>query len=139
MTIDIMKVLGEARQLSEAGKNSEAQKLLHKVLAVDPDNQLAHLMLGGAYFCEDKFTEAEVIFKNLVALAPGVGKFSIALFNTQWKLGHHEESIAEIRRFLAAADKESEKQIIEEYIYITKEFANKRRVLGQGPMSLPEN
>ncbi len=125
MTTDILEVLAEARQLSEAGKNSEAQKLLHEVLVVDPNNQLAHLMLGGAYFCEDRFTEAEVIFKNLVALAPDIGKFSIALFNTQWKLGRHEESIAEIRRFLAVADKESEKQIIEEYIQIIKEFANK--------------
>ncbi|VAW83416.1 hypothetical protein MNBD_GAMMA16-1543 [hydrothermal vent metagenome] len=125
MTIDIMETLGEARKLNEAGENSEAQKLLREVLVVDPGNQLAHLMLGGAYFCENKYTEAEVIFKNLVSLAPAVGKFSIALFNTQWKLGLYKESIAEIKRFLAIADKDLEKHTIEEYVQITKNLANK--------------
>jgi len=124
MTMNVEQILAEARGLSEAGRNDDARMLLLELLKEEPNNQTALLMLGGAYFCSDKFKEAEMIFERLVLLAPGVGQFSIALFNTLWKLDRHEEGLEEIRRFLAAADKDKERETIDQYIAITKRFAD---------------
>ncbi len=124
MTMNIEHILAEARSLSEADRNDDARMLLLELLKEEPNNQAALLMLGGAYFCSDKFKEAEMIFERLVLAAPGVGEFSIALFNTLWKLERQEEGLEEIRRFLAVADKEQERETIDQYVAITKKLAN---------------
>ncbi len=99
--------------------------LLLALLKSDANNQAALLMLGGSYFTSEKFQEAEMVFERLVLMAPGRGEFSIALFNTLWKQGRTEEALEEIKRFMAAADKQAEKATIDQYTSIIKEFAGK--------------
>ena len=118
MSLDVEKILKNARDLTEAGKKEEAQMCLLAVLKEDPDNIAALLMLGGAYFVDENFREAKVVFERLVTIEPGSGQFSIALFNTLWRLQQTEEALDEIRRFMAVADKVTEKETLAQYLSV---------------------
>lgn len=124
MSSDKEKNLEEARSLVELGKNDEARYCLLELLKDDPNNQAALLMLGGSYFTGGKYSEAEMVFERLVLMAPGEGKFSIALFNTLWKSGRTEEALEEIRRFLSIADSDKERETIDQYMQITNSIAD---------------
>ncbi len=101
---DKEKSLEQARLLSEEGKNDEARMRLLELLKEDPNNHVVLLMLGGSYFIDEKYSEAEIVFERLILMETNEGKFSIALFNTLWKSGRTEEALKEIRRFLSTAD-----------------------------------
>lgn len=124
MSSDKEKNLEEARSLIELGKNDEARYCLLELLKDDPNNQASLLMLGGSYFTGGKYSEAEMVFERLVLMAPGEGKFSIALFNTLWKSGRTEEALEEIRRFLSIADSDKERETIDQYMQITNSIAD---------------
>lgn len=115
--------LNQARRLAEAGKGEGARLMLLELLKTEPGNQAALMMLGGSYFTAGKLQEAEMVFERLVIMEPGNGSFSIALFNTLWKQGRHDEAAEEIRRFMAVADKVREKEVIDQYVAITKQMA----------------
>lgn len=118
MSLDVEKILKNARDLTEAGKKEEAQMCLLAVLKEDPDNIAALLMLGGAYFVDENFREAKIVFERMVTIEPGSGQFSIALFNTLWRLQQTEEALDEIRRFMAVADKVTEKETLAQYLSV---------------------
>lgn len=118
MSLDVEKILNNARDLTEAGKKEEAQMCLLAVLKEDPDNIAALLMLGGAYFVDENYREAKVVFERLVTIEPGSGQFSIALFNTLWRLQQTDEALDEIRRFMAVADKVTEKETLAQYLSV---------------------
>ena len=120
MSLDIENILKNARSLSEQGKKEEAQMCLLAVLKEEPDNISALLILGGAYFVDNNFKEARIVFERLVSIEPGTGQYSIALFNALWRLQQTEEALEEIRRFVAVADKVTEKDTLEQYVSILK-------------------
>ena len=120
MSIDIEKILNNARSLAEEGKKEEAQMCLLAVLKEEPDNIAALLMLGGAYFVDRNLKEASIVFERLVSIEPGSGQYSIALFNALWQQQKTEEGLEEIRRFITVANKESEKDTVEQYMSILK-------------------
>lgn len=120
MSIDVENILKNARSLAEQGKKEEAQMCLLAVLKEEPDNISALLMLGGAYFIDNNFKEARIVFERLVSIEPGTGQYSIALFNALWRLQQTEEALEEIRRFVAVADKVVEKDTLEQYVSILK-------------------
>ena len=119
MPIDIDQKLKNARSLSEAGQHQDARMNLLDVLQEEPEHQTALIMLGGAYFAMEKHSEAEMVFERLVLMDPRAGKFSIALFNTLWKMERREEALEEMKRFLEHADKESQTETISQYMSIT--------------------
>ena len=116
--MDIDNILKNARTLAEQGKKEEAQMCLLSVLKEQPDNIAALLMLGGAYFVDNNYKEAKIIFERLVSLEPAAGQYSIALFNTLIRLHEADEALEEIRRFMSVADKHAEKEVIDEYLAI---------------------
>lgn len=120
MSIDIAENLAKAKTLVEQGQDAKARRLLQTILAQEPDNQAALLMLGGSYFCDGMLQEAEIVFERLVLSDPGRGEYSIALFNTLWKLNRTEEALEEMRRFLSAADRVSERKTVEQYMALVK-------------------
>ena len=120
MSLDGENILKNARSLAEQGKKEEAQMCLLAVLKEEPDNISALLMLGGAYFVDNNFKEARIVFERLVSIEPGTGQYSIALFNALWRLQQTEEALEEIRRFVAVADKVTEKDTLEQYVSILK-------------------
>ena len=118
--LDSKLTLNQARELTEAGKHDEARLCLLKLLQKEPDNQAALIMLGGAYFSMEKYSEAEMVFERLILMSPGTGRYSIALFNTLWKLSRHDEALEEIKRFMTHADKQTENETVAQYIAFTK-------------------
>ncbi len=97
---------------------------LLELLKEDPNNHAALLMLGGSYFIDEKYSEAEMVFERLVLMGPGEGEFSIALFNTLWKSGRTEEALEEIKRFMSNADAVQEKETFDQYMSITDSIAD---------------
>ncbi len=124
MATDLDQQIHNARSLSEAGQHDDARMCLLEILKDDPENQTALIMLGGAYFSMKKYSEAEMVFERLVLMGPGIGEFSIALFNTLWKMDRHEEALEEIKRFMEHADQESETETINQYLSITEKISN---------------
>ncbi|HEB54690.1 MAG TPA: tetratricopeptide repeat protein [Gammaproteobacteria bacterium] len=120
---DIEESLKNAKALLEAGKGEAARVMLLELLKKDANNTTALLMLGGAYFYEKKFAEAEMVYQRLVLAEPGSGMLSIALFNSLWNQGRHEEATEEIRRFILVADKVQERETLEKYVVISNNIA----------------
>ena len=123
MSLDIEQTLRQARAFADTGNHDDARGLLLEALTDDPDNQAALLMLGGEYFTSAKYSEAEMVFERLILQSPGKGQFSIALFNTLWKMDRHEEALEEIKRFMAIADEDEESDIIKQYAEITLQIS----------------
>ncbi len=112
--------LEEAKSLLESNDSDKARVILLEVLKEEPNNQTVLMMLGGAYFYEKKFAEAEMVFERLVLAEPKLGQVSIALFNSLMAQGRHEEAVDEIRRFISAADPIVERETLEKYAEISK-------------------
>lgn len=68
-----------------------------------------------------KYSEAEMVFEQLILTDPGRGEFSIALFNSLWKMDRREEALEEIRRFMQHADTVAEKSTIQQYMKIIED------------------
>ncbi len=123
MTTDIESNLTQARSHLENNEPQRAHDLLIETLKIKPDSKPALLMLGGYYFSTGKLQEAEMIFEQLILLEPAVGQYSIALFNTLWKQQRFDDAFEEIRRFISVADKEAEKDTLDQYIEITRKLS----------------
>ena len=112
--------LKTAKDFLEAGKTEAGRMALLELLKDEPDNATALLMLGGAYFYEKKYAEAEMVYEKLILLEPGSGMLSIALFNSLWQQGRKDEAAEEIRRFISVADKVKERETIAKYAELIK-------------------
>ena len=123
MSLDIEQTLRQARAFADTGHHDDARGLLLEILTEDADNQAALLMLGGEYFSTAKYPEAEMVFERLILTSPEKGQFSIALFNTLWKMDRHEEALEEIKRFMAIADQDNEAETIKQYAEITLQLS----------------
>jgi len=126
--IDTEKILGQARSLMEEGKEEEARMWLLNLLKDKQNNVAALLMLGGSYFEENKFMEAKLVFQQLIKIDPGVGLYSIALFNTLWRLEETDGALEEIRRFMLHADKDTEKEAIAQYLSTLSVMENNNQI-----------
>lgn len=115
--------LEEAKSLLESNNSDEARIILLELLKDEPNNQTVLMMLGGAYFYEKKYAEAEMVFERLVLAEPKLGQVSIALFNSLMMQGRYEEAVDEIRRFISSADPVVERETLEKYAEISKAIA----------------
>ena len=124
--MDADGLLIKARDLAEQGNREESRMCLLKVLKEQPDNVAALLMLGGAYFVDKNYREARIVFEKLVSLKPGVGQYSVALFNTLINLQLVDDALEEVKRFMAVADKAAEKETIEQYLSVIEQIETAR-------------
>ena len=116
--MNIEENLQKAKQFVDAQQHDEARMCLLEILKEDPTNKAALILLGGSYYSMEKYAEAEMVFERLILLEPGVGQFSIGLFNTLWRMDRQEEALEEIKRFLSNADQDAENETIGQYIAI---------------------
>lgn len=121
---NIEETLQSIREGLQGGRADAARLALLQLLQQHPDHPTALLMLGGVYFHEHKYAEAQLAYERLVRLEPGSGMLSIALFNSLWRQGRHEDAAAEIHRFILAADPQRERHTIEQYAAISQAIAN---------------
>ena len=122
--MNIEETIQKAKQFVDANQHDEARMCLLEVLKKEPTNKAALIMLGGSYFSMEKYAEAEMVFERLILLEPGIGQFSIGLFNTLWRMNRQEEALEEIKRFLSHADQEVENETIGQYIAIINHIDN---------------
>lgn len=120
----IEETIQKAKELVDASQHDEARMCLLEVLKEEPTNKAALIMLGGSYFDMEKYAEAEMVFERLILLEPGIGQFSIGLFNALWRMNRQEEALEEIKRFLSHADQEFENETIRQYIAIINHIDN---------------
>jgi predicted Zn-dependent protease len=116
--------LEHARSLVKADKNEDARMCLLELLKQDANNHAALWMLGGSYFIDEKYSEAEIVFERLIIREPDAGKFSIALVNTPWKSDRTAEALEEIKRFMSTADAVKGKEAFDQYMKITDSIAD---------------
>jgi len=62
--------LGKARALLTEDRNQEAELVLRKTLALDPNNAMAHDLLGNLLSEFGRFDEARECFQRAIAIAP---------------------------------------------------------------------
>ncbi|HEX5229077.1 MAG TPA: sulfotransferase [Bryobacteraceae bacterium] len=62
--------LGKARALLIEDRDQEAEQVLRRTLALDPDNAMAHDLLGNLLSEFGRFVEARECFERAIALAP---------------------------------------------------------------------
>ena len=122
--MNIEENLQKAKQFVDAQQLDEARMCLLEILKEEPTNKAALIMLGGSYYNMEKHAEAEMVFERLILLEPGIGQFSIGLFNALWRMNRQEEALEEIKRFLSNADHEAEKETIAQYIAIINHIEN---------------
>lgn len=122
--MNIEETIQKAKQFVDANQHDEARMCLLEVLKEEATNKAALIMLGGSYFSMAKYAEAEMVFERLILLEPGIGKFSIGLFNALWRMNRQEEALEEIKRFLSHADQEVENETIGQYIAIINHIDN---------------
>lgn len=122
--MSIEEKLQQAQEFIAANQHDEARMCLLEILKEDATNKPALIMLGGSYFSMEKYAEAEMVFERLILLEPGVGQFSIGLFNTLWQMDRQEEALEEIKRFLSNADHDLENETIGQYIAIVNQLDN---------------
>ena len=120
--MNIEDLLQKAKQFVDASQHDEARMCLLEVLKEEPSNKAALIILGGSYFSMEKYAEAEMVFERLILLEPGIGQFSIGLFNTLWRMNRQEEALEEIKRFLSNADQDVENDTIGQYIAIINQI-----------------
>ena len=118
----IEELLQKAKQFIADNQHDEARLCLLEVLKEEPTNKAALIILGGSYCSIEKYAEAEMVFERLILLEPGIGQFSIGLFNTLWRMDRQEEALEEIKRFLSNADQELENETIGQYIAIINQI-----------------
>jgi len=121
----IEKKLQDAKELLESGKTEQGRLVLLELLKDEPNNITALLILGGVYFSEKKYTEAEMVYERLILVEPGSGLLSTALFNSLWQQGRRDEAAEEIRRFISVADKDKERATFENYAEVIKNLGGK--------------
>lgn len=122
--MNIEETIQKAKQFVDAKQHDEARMCLLEVLKEDATNKAALIMLGGSYYSMEKYAEAEMVFERLILLEPGIGQFSIGLFNALWRMNRQEEALEEIKRFLSHADQEVENETIGQYIAIINHIDN---------------
>lgn len=130
---DPAELLEQAKAESANQNEPQAQKILLELLRQEPHNTAALYMLGGSYFCSEKFAEAAVIFEQLVLMFPAEGKASTGFYNALWQQGKATEAVTEIKRFLESADPKLERETITAYLHIIETLsADDSRPTNQG-------
>jgi tetratricopeptide (TPR) repeat protein len=93
--------LNLTRELMELNRNAEAISAAQEGLNSNPESYALHLRLGAAYLSSNHYSEAESIFRKLVAAGDPLPTSYVGLAQVLLRTGRAEEAVVE----LAAAGK----------------------------------
>ncbi len=119
--------LEEAKALFEAGRNEEGRLRLLRLLQAEPESVAALMMLSGDYYAAARYADALRVFERLVQLCPDSGVISVGLFNTLMQQGSGDAAVAEVRRFMAVADPQRERETLAQYAQLCLQLAEQKR------------
>jgi tetratricopeptide (TPR) repeat protein len=103
--------LNLTRQLMEMNRSAEAILAAQEALTSNPESYALHLRLGAAYLASDRYSEAESIFRKLVAAGDPLPTSYVGLAQVLLRTGRAEEAVSE----LAAASKKLEANFLISY------------------------
>lgn len=93
--------LNLTRELMELNRYAEAISAAQEALDSNPKSYALHLRLGAAYLSSDRYSEAESLFRQLVAAGDPLPTSYVGLAQVLLRTGRAEEAVSE----LAAAGK----------------------------------
>jgi tetratricopeptide (TPR) repeat protein len=99
--IHIPEALQSAILLFQAGKLQQAEQICQQVLALDPDNENAHNVLGIIAFQTEDFAKAVEHLARTAAINPRQPAYFNNLGNAYKKLGRLDEAVASYNKALA--------------------------------------
>jgi predicted Zn-dependent protease len=102
----------QAVRYRDQGCLDEASRLLEELAEQNPEDPVVALLLAGIFFDVQRFGDARALFAKIVHLKPKSELASRGLFHSLWKLERHDEAFDEMRRFLAIADSEDYRQLL---------------------------
>jgi len=94
-------ILQQARVLTELNRHAEAEPLLARVLAADPGNEDALIMLGGALWEQQRYTDAERTVARLLASNPDNAPAWALMARLLYRLGRRTDSLDAARKAVA--------------------------------------
>ena len=112
---DRMK-FAKAKALSRRHDIPGVIKVMEELSVSYPDNAKIRAILANAYWDSADVSSSEREFRKAVELAPTLQIASLGLFHCLWDLNRRDEALAEMKRFMALADSEDYKAILEELI-----------------------
>ncbi|MCP4329590.1 MAG: tetratricopeptide repeat protein [Alphaproteobacteria bacterium] len=98
---DQRKALGEAVDLQNAGRLTDAERLLRRILQLDPDNTDAWLNMGNLLNHQGKLEDASAAFRKVVARNPDNAQGHLNLGACLDNSGRREDAIVCYRRALS--------------------------------------
>jgi tetratricopeptide (TPR) repeat protein len=93
--------LNLTRELMDLNRNADAISVAEEALKSNPESYALHLRLGAAYLSIDRYSDAESIFRQLVAAGDPLPTSYVGLAQVLLRTGRAEEAVSE----LAAAGK----------------------------------
>jgi predicted Zn-dependent protease len=109
MPEDFKKLLGQAIDLKNQERYSEAAHLLENLSKSYPESASVRALLGDALWEQNDLGGAVASFRQAVKLAPNSETASLGLFHTLLESGDRQSAIAEMSRFLTVSDSEEYK------------------------------
>jgi hypothetical protein len=94
-------VLERASEMHKKGKLAEAERAYRQALEAEPQNPLALYLLGQLMAAKHKHSDAEMYFKALLAVRPGMHKAWLKLGKSLEAQGDKDGAIESYRRALA--------------------------------------
>jgi tetratricopeptide (TPR) repeat protein len=88
--------LNLTRELMELNRNAEAISATQEALNSNPESYALHLRLGAAYLSSDRYSEAESIFRQLVAAGDPLPTSYVGLVQVLLRTGRAEEAVSEL-------------------------------------------
>lgn len=104
---------GYGAALVQARRYQDAVAILRQVLAVTPDNYVAHANLAAALYELKSYMEALKQFEWLVKAKPDIAATYFFIATAHDNLGEYDDALASYERFLARADAQKDQTEIE--------------------------
>jgi tetratricopeptide (TPR) repeat protein len=88
--------LNLTRELMDLNRYTEAISAVQGGLASNPSSYALHLRLGAAYLASDRYSDAESVFRELIAAGDPLPTSYVGLAQVLLRTGHAEEAVSEL-------------------------------------------
>ncbi len=88
--------LNLTRELMDLNRYTEAISAVQEGLASNPNSYALHLRLGAAYLASDRYSDAEAVFRQLIAAGDPLPTSYIGLAQVLLRTGRADEAVSEV-------------------------------------------
>jgi tetratricopeptide (TPR) repeat protein len=99
----IEPIFNKALEFWRGGDGRTAASMLERLALEYPNRPFILGMLGAIYRSLEEYERAVEYYSRTTALSPKSELASLGLFHSLWRVGRHEEAMAEMTRFTSVA------------------------------------